>query len=96
MRPEQRSRRDIDIPILHGLRDFVDPDPARGQLVGIYLHVNGVFLRPGHQHLRHAANGGDTLRHQGLGIVIDHPHRKSGRGQSHEQQRHIGRIALAE
>ena len=73
---------------------FVHADAARGQLVRIELHANGVLLRAEHVHLRDAVDRGDALRDQGLGILVDNLRRHRRRGEAHEQNRLVGRIHL--
>ena len=59
-----------------GLLHFVDADAARRQLVGIHLHAHGVFLLAEDLHARNAADHGDALRQQRLGVLVDRVERQ--------------------
>ena len=62
VRPEQLARRQVDVPVLQRLIDFVDADLLRVELLGIHLHAHGVPLRALHLHLRHAVDHRDARR----------------------------------
>ena len=55
---------------------------ARGQRLGIELDAHGVLLRAEHLHLGHAADHGDALRHQGLGVFVHVGERQRGRARA--------------
>jgi hypothetical protein len=96
MRPDQSAGGYIDVPVLNGLRHLIDADLPGGELAGIHLDVDGKFGGSKQTHLRDAVDGGDPLRHQGLGVLVEDPQRQGSGSQTQEGNRRIGRIAFAE
>ena len=68
--------------------------PRAASCVGIQLHAHGVFLRAVNLHARHAADHGDALRQQRLGILVHRVERQRGRGERQVEDRLLGRIHL--
>ena len=68
--------------------------PRDGQRVGIHLHAHGVLLRAEHLHARHAADHGDALREQRVGVLVDRVQRQRGGVEREIEDRLLGRIHL--
>jgi hypothetical protein len=96
VRPEQLTRRQVHVPVLHRLVDFVDADLLRVELVRIELDADRVLLRALHLHLRHAADHRDPRRDHVLRVIVEHRHRQRARRQVQRDDRLIVRIVLAE
>ena len=79
---------------LDGALHFVDADVAGGQRIGIHLHAHGVLLRAEDLHARDAADHGDALRQQRVGILVDRVHRQRRRIEREIKDRLLGRIHL--
>src|ERR1035438_8912516 len=67
----ERAGGDVDVPIAQRLVDFIEPDLAGSQLVGVHLHAHGVLGGAIDLHLSHAFHHGDALRQHGFGILIE-------------------------
>ena len=81
--PVEGARGQIDIALLQcALTTSSMPMLADGQGLGVELDPHGIFLRAEDLHLGHAADHGDALGHEGLGIFIDRR-----RGQDRRTQR---------
>ena len=80
--PSRRPVGRLVLLAVDGLLHFVDADAAGRELVGIHLHAHGILLRAVHLHARDAADHGDALRHQGLGVLVDRVHGQRGRKSS--------------
>ena len=76
VRAEQLAGRQVDVPVLQRLVDFVDADLLRVQLVGIDLHADRVLRRALHLHLRDAVHHRDARRDDRLGVVVERRHRQ--------------------
>src|SRR5262249_16632719 len=88
----ERAGRQIYVRFLHGLLRFINADAARRQRVRVQLHAHRVFLRAHHLHLRHAADHGDALRDQRLGVLVHGREQQRRRSQRQIDDRLIRRI----
>ncbi len=94
--PIQFSGRKIAVVGHDGGLHFIDADAASGQRVRIQLNAHRVFLAAENIHLRYAGNGGDALRHHGLGVFIHRVNRQRIRAETEENHALIGRIHFVE
>ena len=85
----ERAGRQVDIGILYRLDHVGKSQPALLQLGGVEVEAQRIFLRTEHQHLRHAGQAGQLLRHARIGDGVE-----LGQGQALGRQRqiHDGRI----
>ena len=60
----------IHVALLHGARNIVNADAARGKRVGIHLDAHGVFLRAVHENLGNSAHLRDALGEQCFGVLV--------------------------
>jgi len=72
------SRGEVDVGTGDGVADVVEPDSHGSQGLGIDLHPHGVFLRPIDLYLGDPVHHGDALRHEGVGIFVNHRQRQDG------------------
>ena len=96
MRAVQRARRNIDIPIAEGGIDLIEADLARGQLVGVHPHPDGVLGGAEHLHLGHAIHHGYALRHHGLGVFVEVGEAHGGGRQEQADDGLVAGVYLAE
>src|SRR5262249_60444522 len=61
MRTVQRTRREVHVPVLDCICDFVDPDSPGSHFAWIHLHVDRVLLLPPNVALPPAPPGPDPL-----------------------------------
>jgi len=96
LRADDRSGGQIDVPVPQRGFDFIQPDLVGGQRVRVHLHVNRVFLRAQHLHLRHTTDGRDALRNAGFRVFIECPQRECFRSQREVQDGLVRRVHLGE
>jgi hypothetical protein len=96
VRADDVSGGNVDVPCAQRVLDFVDPDLARRELMGIELCVHRVFLRAEDLHLGHAAHLRDALRDPRLGPLVQRPCRQRRRPDHEIENRLIGRVHLGE
>ena len=94
-RTVELAGRQIHVPVLQRLIDFVDPDLLSAQLVGIHLHAHGVLRRAPHAHLRDAVHHGDARSNHRLRIVVQDRHRNGVRHQAELHDALVGGILFA-
>src|SRR4030095_14515193 len=67
----QRSGGQVDVRVADGLLDVGERDTAGREQIGIELDADRVLLRAKYLHRPPAADGGDPLREQVFGVIVD-------------------------
>src|SRR3989441_630140 len=94
VRAPQHARRQVDVAGVDRARHLVDPQRAAGQGLGIELDAHGVLGGAVHVDLRHAADRGQALRDERLGVLVQSGQRQRPRAQRVVDDRLVGWIHL--
>src|ERR1043166_6758194 len=81
----QLSGRQVHVPVLQRLIDFVEPNLLRAQLVRIDLHAHGVLRLSPDLDLRDAVDHREARRDELLGVFVEQRQRRGRRDEAEVQ-----------